>query len=60
MEENIENIDENKMTLNAIPLNDYGEVCDFCTIYIVFLVISSIISISISSAFIHFYWYLKK
>ena len=49
------NIDE-----NAIPSNDYGEVCNSCTIYIVLLVIFVIINISISSAFIYFYWSLKK
>ena len=35
--------------------NDYGEVCNSCTIYIVLFVIFLIISISISSAFIYFH-----
>ena len=47
-------------TLNEIPLNDYKKVCNFCTIYIVLFVIFSIMSISISSAFIYFHWYFKK
>ena len=41
-------------TLNAIPLNDYKNVCNSCTLYIVLFVIILIISISINSAFI--YW----
>ena len=40
--------------------NDYGNILNSCTIYIVLLVIFLIISISISSAFIYFHWYLKK
>ena len=47
-------------TVNEIPLNDYKKVCNFCTIYIVLFVIFHIISISINSVFIYFYWYLKK
>ena len=48
-----ENIDENEMIYNG---NNYGEVRDSCTIYIVFLVILLVISISISSVFIYFHW----
>ena len=48
------------MTVNAIPLNDYGNICNSCTIYIVLFVIFLIISISISSAFIYFHWCLKR
>ena len=55
VEECNENIDGNEMIYN-----DYGEVCNSCTIYIVLLVIFLIISMSISSAFINFHWYLKK
>ena len=40
-------------------LNDYGTVNNSCAIYTVILVIS-IISISISSGFVYFHWYLKK
>ena len=47
-------------TLNAILLNDYRNVCNFCTVHIVLFVIFFIISISISSVFIYFHWYLKK
>ena len=63
VEECNENIDENEMiynsTLNAIPLNDYEKICNSCTVYIVLLAIFFIVSISISSAFIYFHWYLK-
>ena len=41
-------------------LNDYGEICNSCTAYIVFLVIFFTISISISNVFIYFYWYLNR
>ena len=62
LEECRENIDGNEMiynkTVNAIPLNT--KVCNSCTTYIVSFVIFLIISISISSAFIYFNWYLKK
>ena len=40
-------------------LNNYGNVCKSCTIYIVLLVIFFIISTSIST-FTYFQWYLKK
>ena len=59
VEECSENIDENEMIYNA-TLNDYGKVCNSCTIYRALLVIFFIISISISSAFIYFHWCLKK
>ena len=54
-EECSENIDGNKMIYNG-TVNDYRNVCNSCTIYIILLVIFLIISISI----IHFHWYLKK
>ena len=41
-------------------LNDSENVWDSCTIYIVLFVISSLIIICISSAFIYFHWYLKN
>ena len=64
-----ENIDEKKLHANKMiyssTLNDYEKICSSCersscTIYIVFLVIFFIISVSISSVFIYFHWYLKK
>ena len=64
-----ENIDEKKLHTNKMiyssTLNDYEKICSSCergscTIYIVFLVIFFIISVSISSVFIYFHWYLKK
>ena len=64
VEECIENIDGNKMiynsTLNAILLNDYGRICNSCPVYILSLAIYFIVSISISSVFIYFHWYLKR
>ena len=74
VEEWIENINNKKLhsnkmiyddILNAIPLsatllNDYEKMCRFCTVYLVLLVIFFMISISISSVFIYFHWYLKR
>ena len=40
--------------------NDYGNVCNSCTIYIVLFVIAFLIMISISSEFVYFHWYLKN
>ena len=59
VEECNENIDGNKMIYNG-TLNDYGEICNSCTVYIVLLVIFFKLSISISSVFIYFHWYLKR
>ena len=59
VEEYIKNIDENEMIYNGI-LNDYREVCNSCTVYIVLFVIDFLIIISISSAFIYFYWHSKR
>ena len=50
VEECSENIDRNEMTVN-----DYENVCNSCTIYIVLLVIFLIICIRIS-AFAYFHW----
>ena len=59
-----ENIDGNKMiyngTLNAVPLNDYWKMCNFCTVYIILSAIFFKVSISNSSVFIYFCWYLKR
>ena len=59
IEECSEDIDENKLIYNR-TLNDYGNVCNSCTIYIVLLAILLIINIGISCAFIYFLWYLKE
>ena len=40
--------------------NNYGNVCNSCTIYIVLFAICLIKSISISNVFIYFQRYLKK
>ena len=58
VEECGEDIDENELIYN-VTLNDHRKVCNSCTLYIVLLVIFLIKSISISSAFIYFHWYLK-
>ena len=64
-----ENFDEKELhsnemtynrTLNAIPLNDYKNICNSCTVYIVLLTIFFIKSLSISSVFIYFHWYFKR
>ena len=58
VEECNEDINGNEMIYNR-TLNDYGKVCNSCTIYIVLFAIALII-IGISSAYFYFYWYLKK
>ena len=64
VEECSENIDGNEMiyngTLNAVLLNDYEKTCSSGTVYMLLLIIFFIISISISSVFIYFHWYLKR
>ena len=45
--------------MTNITFNEFKNLCGSCIIYTVLLVIFFIISISISSIFI-FYWYLKK
>ena len=57
VEECSENINGNEMIYNG-TLNDHGKICNFCTVYIVLLAIL-FISISISSVFIYFHWYIK-
>ena len=59
VDEYSENIDGNEMICNG-TLNDYGNVCNSCTLYIVLFIIFLIISRSISSEFIYFHWNLKK
>ena len=59
VEECSENIDGNEMIYNG-TLNNYGNVCNPCTIYIVLFIIFLMISISSSSVFIYFHCYLKK
>ena len=68
VEECSENIDKkelhsmklhsNQMIYNSTP-NDYEQIRSSC-VYIVFLVIFFIISISISITIIYFHWYLKN
>ena len=53
------NIDENEMIYNG-TVNDYGNVCNSCIIYIVLLVIFLIISTIINSVLTYFHWYLKR
>ena len=53
-----ENIDEKELDSNEV--NDYEKICNSCSVYIVLLVIFLILSISISSIFIHFHLCLKK
>ena len=52
-----ENIDENKMVGNMI---DYEKVCNSCIIYVVLFIICLIISLSITSAYFNFHWYLNR
>ena len=41
-------------------LNDYGNMCNSYTIYIVLFVIAFLIIIGIGSVYFYFHWYLKK
>ena len=41
-------------------LNDYGNVCNSCTIYIVLFVIYFLIINGINSVFLYLHWYLKR
>ena len=59
VEECSENIDGNEMIYDG-TVNDYGKVCNSCTIYKVLFVIDLLITIGISSAYFYFHWYLKK
>ena len=58
IEEYSESINENEII--SVNLNDYGSVCGSCAVCIVLFVIAFLMMIGISSAFIYFYWYLKK
>ena len=58
VEEFSENIDEKELFSNEI--SDYEKICSSCSVYIILLVTFFILSISISSVFIFFHWYLKK
>ena len=63
VEECSENINKKELHPNeliSVTSNDYKNVGGSCTIYIVLLVIFFIISISISCAFVYFYWFSKK
>ena len=57
VEEFSENINGKEMIYNE---TENAKVCNSCIIYIALFVIFLIISISISSVFIYFHWYLKK
>ena len=59
VKERIENIDGSETIYNGI-LNNYWNVCNSCTIYIVLFTIFLISSLSISSVFIYFYRYIKS
>ena len=59
VEECSENIDGDELIYNAI-LNNYGNISNSCTVYVILLVIFFIISIGISSAYFYIHWYLKK
>ena len=41
-------------------LNDYENLCNSCTLYIVLSGIAFLMIIGISSVYIYFNWYLKK
>ena len=58
--ENLDIIPLDAIPLNTVPLNVYKKLCNSCVVYIVLFVVFLITSICISSAFIYFYWYLKK
>ena len=57
IEECSENIEKE---LYSNEINDYEKICNSCRVFIVLFIIFFIQSISISSAFIYFHWYLKK
>ena len=41
-------------------LNNYRNVCNSCTTYILLFIIFSISSLTISNVFVYFYWHLKS
>ena len=45
---------------NEMIYNDFGNVCNSFTIYVILLVRFLLISISMSSVFIYFRWYLEN
>ena len=59
VEECSDNTDWNKVIYKR-TLNDYGNICNPCAIYVVSFIIAFLIIISTSSAFIYFHWYLKE
>ena len=42
--------------IHNVTLNNYRSVCNYCTIYIVLLIITFIIIIGSSYEFFNFYW----
>ena len=58
-----ENIDEKElhtMELISVTSSDYKNVCGSFAIYIALLAIFFIINMSVSCAFVYFYWFSKK
>ena len=53
-----QNIDRNEMIYKA-TLNDYRNVCNSCTVCIIFLSNAFLIIISCNSTYFYFLWYLK-
>ena len=45
---------------NEIIYDDYENVCNSCTVYIVLFAIALLIIAGIRSVFVYFYWYLKR
>ena len=40
--------------------NDYGNMCNFCTVYIVLFAIAFLLILGISSSYFYIHCYLKK
>ena len=64
IEECIVNIDENEMIYNG-TVNEYGNICNYCTIHIIlfvisFLIILAFIYLFILFTFIYFHCYLER
>ena len=55
IEECSENIDGNEMICN-----DYGNICNSCTVYIVLFVIAFLMIIGISGKYFYFHCYFKR
>ena len=44
----------------SVTLNNYENILNSCTVYIILFVINFLIITGISSVFIYFHWYLKE